>query len=234
MSTVVAINVDYVATGPGHLDRAICRVSLATAGVSVLDLVIRVPSVLDAMSVYTGLELADFERDDAVEHAAAVERTRACLAAYSNVLLVGHGFARCARGMQLVAGRDYHASVDVIELLRTWNRRFGHWNYYALPKICHVCSVDVPTNSRERALAMLSVYERLVGGPFATSAVKEQLQQLQYGKGFPESVSRKPPPPDGVCVWAYREDLCTCGQPILGSTLGTSRSDAPGEVRTSV
>jgi hypothetical protein len=146
------------------------------------------------------------------------------------VLLVGHGFARCARGMQLVAGRDYHASVDGIELLRSWNRRFGHWNYYALPKICHVCAVDVPKDSSERALAMLAVYERLVGGPFATSTVKEQLQQLQYGKGFPEAVSRKPPPPDGVCVWAYREDLCTCGQPILG----TSRSDPLGEVRTPV
>jgi hypothetical protein len=227
MHTVVAINVDYVATGAGHLDRAICRVSLATGGAVVLDLVVRVPNLRDAMSVYTGLVAADFDAPDAVDLACAVERTRGALAAFTSVLLVGHGLARCARGMQLLAGRDYHASVDVIELLRTWNRRFGHWNYYALPKICHVASVALPRNSSERAAAMLLVYEHLVCGPFATSAAKERLQQLQYSRGFPESVSRKPDPPDGVCVWAYRADLCTCGQAILGA----ARSEPQAEVR---
>ena len=215
MSTVVAINVDYVATGPGHLDRAICRVSLATAGVSVLDLVIRVPSVLDAMSVYTGLELADFEGADEFEE--VVKKTREALAQYKDVFLVGHGLARCARGMQLVAGRDYHSSVDVVELLRSWNRRFGHWNYYALPKICFVAGVETPRNSRDRALAMLAVYEYLVGGPFMLSSVKQRLQQLQYGRGFPAEVAAKPEAPAGVCVWAYREDLCVCGQTTLAS-----------------
>jgi hypothetical protein len=225
MSTVVAINVDYVATGTGHLDRAICRVSLATGGAVVLDLLVRVPIIRDTMGVYTGLELADFEGADDFEE--VVRRTREALAQYTCVVLVGHGLARCARGMQLVAGRDYTSSVDVIEALRSWNRRFGHWNYYALPKICHVASVDVPSDSKERALAMLAIYERLVAGPFAASAMKDKLQQLQYGRGFPEGVARKPPPPDGVCVWAYREDMCTCGQAILGA----ARSEPPGELR---
>ena len=223
-STVVAINVDYVATGTGHLDRAICRVSLATGGADVLDAVVRVPVIRDTMSVYTGLELVDFEGAD--EFADVVAKTREALAKYTDVLLVGHGLARCARGMQLVAGRDYQSSVDVIDLLRSWNRRFGHWNYYALPKICHVASVDVPRDSSERALAMLAIYERLQG-PFAASTMKDKLQQLQYGRGFPESVSRKPTPPDGVCVWAYREDMCTCGQPILGA----ARSEPACELR---
>ena len=225
INTVVAINVDYVATGAGHLDRAICRVSLATGGAVVLDLVVRVPIIRDTMSVYTGLELADFEGADDFEE--VVRKTREALAQYKDVFLVGHGLARCARGMQLVAGRDYHSSVDVIELLRSWNRRFGHWNYYALPKICHVAAVDVPRDSKERALAMLAIYERLVAGPFAASTMKDRLQQLQYSRGFPESASRKPAPPDGVCVWAYREDLCTCGQAILGG----ARSEPAAEVR---
>jgi hypothetical protein len=75
---------------------------------------------------------------------------------------------------------------------------------------------------------MLLVYEHLVAGPFATSAAKERLQHMQYSRGFPEPVSRKPAPPDGVCVWAYRPDLCTCGQPILGA----ARSEQQAEVRT--
>lgn len=215
MHTVVSLNVDYAANGPGHLDRAVCRVTLATAGAIVHDLVVRVPALLDPMTVYTGLVAEDFET--AVDLETAIERTRKELEARTDVMLVGHGLARAARAMELTMGKEYRVGVDLIEQLRTWNRRFEHWNYYALPKICFVAGAENPRNSRDRALAMLAVYEYLVCGPFMLSSVKQRLQQLQYGRGFPSEVAAKPEAPAGVCVWAYREDLCVCGQTTLAS-----------------
>jgi hypothetical protein len=217
MHTVVALNVDYAATGPGHLDRAVCRVTLATAGAPIHDLVVLVPTLVDPMTMYTGLVAADFESPDAVSLDVAIEMTRAELEKRKDVLLVGHGLARAARAMQLSSGKEYRVGVDLIDQLRTWNRRFGHWNYYALPKLCHVTGTETPRNSLDRALAMLAVYEHLVGGPFMLSSAKKRLQQLQYGRGFPADVAAKPDPPDGVCVWAYRDDLCVCGQPTLAA-----------------
>jgi hypothetical protein len=226
MHTVVSLNVDYAANGPGHLDRAVCRVTLATAGAVVHDLVVRVPALRDPITAYTGLVAEDFET--AVELETAIEMTRRELEARTDVLLIGHGLARAARAMQLSAGKEYRVGVDLIEQLRTWNRRFEHWNYYALPKICFVTGAGVPRDSRDRALAMLAVYEYLVGGPFMLSGVKQRLQQLQYGRGFPPAVAAKPEAPEGVCVWAYRDDLCVCGQPTLGGPApGGQPADAP-------
>jgi hypothetical protein len=218
MHTVVALNVDYAATGPGHLDRAVCRVTLATAGAPIHDLVVRVPSMRDPMTAYTGLVAADFDAPDAVDLDVAAERTRAELERRTDVLLVGQGLARAARALKLESGAHYLVGFDLIDELRTWNRRFGHWNYYALPKICHVAGAATPRNSLDRALAMLAVYEHLVGAPFVLTGARQRLQQLQYARGFPAAVSAKPEPPEGVCVWAYREDLCTCGQPTLAPT----------------
>ena len=229
MHTVVALNVDYAATGPGHLDRAVCRVTLATAGEPIHDLVVRVPTLLDPMTMYTGLVAADFEAPDAVSLDVAIERTRAELEKRKDVLLVGQGLSRAARAMDLSAGKEYRVGVDLIDQLRTWNRRFGHWNYYALPKICHVAGTGTPRNSLDRALAMLKVYEHLVGGPFLLSSAKQRLQQLQYARGFPPEVAAKPDPPDGVCVWAYRDDLCVCGQPTLFERAGALEKKEPSD-----
>ena len=217
MHTVVALNVDYAATGPGHLDRAPCRISIASAKTHIIDIVVRVPSLFDPMTMYTALSESDFDAPGVVELETAIEMTKDALAKFTSVILVGHGIARAARVLQLSVGREYQAGADVIEMLRTWNRRFGHWNYYALPKMCHVAGVPVPHNSAERALAMLALYERLVSGPFVASGMKDKLQLMQYSRGFPTEVATKPPPPDGVCVWAYRDDMCQCGQPTLGT-----------------
>jgi hypothetical protein len=146
----------------------------------------------------------------------AVEAVHALLAARLPVLLLGHSFGRSARSVRLQRGAHYAVGVDVVELLRTWNKRFGHWNFFALPKIAFVLGVAPPRDSAGRALALLDVYEKLLERPDVVGVCKAELQRMQYARGFPPEVADKPPTPPGVCVSAYNASECTCGQPLLG------------------
>ena len=213
--TVVALNVDYAATGRGHRDRAPCRVSLTTGAIVLVDAVLAVPGLYDTLAGYTQLSTA--EVDGGNDLALTAELVRAELQKAGKVMLVGHGLMRAMRSMQLVRGTHYESALDIVDFLKTWNRRFGHWNYYALPKIAHVLGVpSPPKNSLERAHALLRVYEQLVCDSLAPSRCTAELQRMQYGKLFPTEVASKPDTPTTVCVWAYDESNCFCGQPLLG------------------
>lgn len=225
---VVALNVDYSATGRGHLDRAPCRVTLATGEVVLVDEVLSVPGLYDTLSGYTQLSAAEVDAGrDPAETAALV---RAELAKMGRVMLVGHGLMRAIRSMQLVRGTHYDSALDLVDFLKTWNRRFGHWNYFALPKIAHVMALPSPPgNSLERARTLLRVYEQLVVDTLAPARCTAELQRLQYGKLFPAEVATKPEAPTTVCVWAYDENNCFCGQPLLGGKPGAAARDADAD-----
>jgi hypothetical protein len=226
---IVSLTVDYAATGPGHLDRAACRVSMAVQPATerepalALDVVVAVEPLHDPMSAYTALTREAIAGGE--PRAAAVARVRGLLATLAAAypsderVLVGHGLARAASqlGLEDVLRAERTSAVDVVELTRTWNRRFEHWNFYALPRLCHVLlgASAAPANSAERAIALAAVYARLAAAPGAVSAARARLQRLQYARGFPPAVVQKPVPPAGVCVWAYDEDACTCGQASL-------------------
>ena len=219
---VVALNVDYAATGKGHLDRAPCRVSLATGEVALVDAVLSVPGLYDTLAGHTQLSAA--EVDAGKDLAATAALVRAELEKQGKVMLVGHGLMRAIRSMQLVRGTHYESALDLVDFLKTWNRRFGHWNYYALPKIAHVLSLpSPPRNSLERAHTLLRAYEQLVRDSLAPSRCTAELQRMQYGKLFPAEVASKPDAPTTVCVWAYDESNCFCGQPLLGSKQSAAR-----------
>jgi hypothetical protein len=226
---VVSLNVDYSATGKGHLDRAPCRVTLATGEIVLVDEVLSVPGLYDTLSGYTQLSEAEVDAGrDLAETAALV---RAELVRMGKVMLVGHGLMRAMRSMQLVRGTHYDSALDLVDFLKTWNRRFGHWNYFALPKIAHVMSLPSPPgNSLERARTLLRVYEQLVVDTLAPARCTAELQRLQYGKLFPAEVATKPEAPTTVCVWAYDESNCFCGQPLLGGKAGAAGRDADADL----
>ena len=228
--TVVALNVDYAATGRGHLDRAPCRVTLSTGEVALVDAVLAVPGLYDTLAGYT--QLSAEEVDAGSELAETAAKVREELVKAGKVMLVGHGLMRAMRSMQLVRGTHYESALDLVDFLKTWNRRFGHWNYYALPKIAHVLSLpSPPRNSPERAHTLLRAYEQLVADSLAPARCTAELQRMQYGKLFPREVASKPDAPTSVCVWAYDESNCFCGQPLLGGKQPREQPLDPVELR---
>ena len=221
--SVVGISVDYAATGTGHMDRAPSRVCLARDGVVVLDILVAVPDLVDAMEAYTSiatetLREATTTLEDTI---ATVHSTLIAIGAVgpsgpqgpaNSVVLVGASMHRTVRVLGLVHGTHFNRIVDLVERTRTWNMRFGHWNYYSLQKIAYVCGIEVKQSALDRALCAVSVSDALATES-AVADVKMQLQTKQYARQFPAEITAKPE--TTVCTHAYNTELCFCGQPTL-------------------
>jgi hypothetical protein len=206
---LVAISVDYAATGTGHMDRAPSRICLAREGGVVFDSLVMVPNLFDAMEVYTDIttETLRCATDTAEDVKSAVHALLS-----PDDVIVGTSMHRTTRVLGLVHGVHFSRVVDLVERTRTWNARFGHWNYYSLPKIAHVCGVDAPSTARARAECAILVHDMLVVDSDA-ARVRSQLQSKQYARQFPPVITAKPE--TSVCTHAYNVDLCFCGQPTL-------------------
>ena len=230
--SVVGISVDYAATGTGHMDRAPSRVCLARDGVVVLDILVAVPDLVDAMEAYTSiatetLREATTTLEDTI---ATVHSTLIAIGAggpsgavgavgpsgpqgpANSVVLVGASMHRTVRVLGLVHGTHFNRIVDLVERTRTWNMRFGHWNYYSLQKIAYVCGIEVKQSALDRAMCAVSVSDALATES-AVADVKMQLQTKQYARQFPAEITAKPE--TTVCTHAYNTELCFCGQPTL-------------------
>ena len=206
---VVGLSVDYAATGTGHMDRAPSRVCLVRDGAVVFDSLIVVPGLVDAMEAYTTITT-----DDLRAAVATLDETIAAVHALLSPVevLVGTSMHRTARVLGLVHGAHYGRVVDLVERTRTWNARFGHWNYYSLNKIAYVCGIEIKSNARDRATCAVKVFDALAAES-AVSDAKAQLQIKQYARQFPSEITAKAD--TTVCTHAYNTDLCFCGQPTL-------------------
>lgn len=214
----VAVNVDYAATGQGHLDRSPCRISVVTRDVTLIDVLVSVEPLHSAMTPYTGVT-ADEIRASGVPLADAVAAVHAALTTIcgGRAVLVGYNTTKLCGWLRLERGVHYSTVVDVVELTRTWNRRFGHWNFYSLSKICYAIFGEEAAmpDSLARATAIYDAYAFTLSAPFAVADLRKKLQKLQYGKEFPACLTSKPVMCDSVCVWAYNDGECICGQPTL-------------------
>ena len=218
VSDAVAVNVDYAATGRGHLDRYPCRVSVVAKDVTLVDVLVSVDPLHSAMTPYTGLTVDEIQAAG-VPLADAVAAVHAALATVcgGRAVLVGYNTAKLCGWLKLERGVHYSALVDVVELTRTWNRRFGHWNFYSLAKICYAIFGEEAAmpHSLARATSLYDVYALAFSAPFAVADLRKKLQKLQYGKEFPDCITAKPATCDSVCVWAYNDGECICDQPTL-------------------
>lgn len=241
--TVVGISVDYAATGNGHMDRAPSRVCLARDGVVVLDILVAVPDLVDAMEAYTSIATETLREATTTleETIATVHSTLIAIGGATatngtagpagpvgagpggagpggptgpsnSVVLVGASMHRTVRVLGLLHGTHFNRIVDLVERTRTWNMRFGHWNYYSLQKIAYVCGIEVKQSALDRALCAVRVSEALASES-AVADVKMQLQTKQYARQFPAEITAKPE--TTVCTHAYNTELCFCGQPTL-------------------
>jgi hypothetical protein len=218
----VSISVDYAATGKGHMDRAPSRVCVAREGGVVFDSLVVVPDLFDSMEAYTSISI-DVLRC-ATETMEDVTRAVHALLSPDDVI-VGTSMQRTARALGLVHGVHFCRVVDLVERTRTWNMRFGHWNYYSLPKIAHVCGFDAPSTAHGRAECALLVHGAL-SSESAVADAKMMLQVKQYARQFPAEITAKPE--TGVCTHAYNAELCFCGQTNLSDRRAkTAQSRTP-------
>ncbi len=129
-TNLYSIDVECVATGKQHHDRAVAQISLVDWNCNpVLNLYVRPDkAVASYLSPLTGLsEQLLAAHGVPLAHALATLRTHLP----KDAVLVGQNIAKDVEWLGLVQGADFGSMVDLAALLRVWNPRFRSHTYFA-------------------------------------------------------------------------------------------------------
>ena len=126
---VYSIDVECVATGVQHHDRAVAQISLIDgSGQPQLNLYVRpaVP-VVSYITPLTGLTAAH------IEHGVPLETALQTLKAHlpKAAVLVGMNILKDVEWLGLQEGVDFGSMVDLAALLRVWNAKFGSFTFFS-------------------------------------------------------------------------------------------------------
>lgn len=125
-----SIDVECVATGVQHHDRAVAQISLVDANCNPrLNLLVRpdVP-VASYLTPLTGLTKEQLD-----QHGTTLQNALATLRAHlpKNAILVGQNIAKDVEWLGLQEGVDYGSMVDLAALLRVWNAQYRSFTYFS-------------------------------------------------------------------------------------------------------
>eukprot|EP00697_Spironema_sp_BW2_P015592 gnl/Spiro4/650_TR369_c0_g1_i1.p1 gnl/Spiro4/650_TR369_c0_g1~~gnl/Spiro4/650_TR369_c0_g1_i1.p1 ORF type:complete len:227 (+),score=36.01 gnl/Spiro4/650_TR369_c0_g1_i1:161-841(+) len=220
---IVSMDVECIATGRGHNDRAVARVSICVdAGGgrvdTVLDIMVAPPDglrIVSYLTPLTGISAADYERTPGRSFAEAQAAVRRCLG--PEVVLVGQSIQSDIGWLQLQAGRDYARCVDLAEVFKAYNPRYRSFNKFTLRHEATVlldvgrrgdqyhCSVD---DARSSVLLYLKY---VVDQPHLLEDAQQKLLKVRPEPSIAKQLGYTF---EGVCLAAFMPKLCTCGQPV--------------------
>ena len=209
---VCSIDVECVATGLQHHDRAVAQISLVDVHCNpCLNLLVRpaVP-VVSYLSPLTGLTQ---ERLDA--HGVPLEQAMVTLRQHlpKNAVLVGQNILKDVEWLGLKEGVDYGSMVDLVALLRVWNVQFRS---YTCMSQDHYASVWLGFTRTEHdshdavADAMLSMrlfhsYTQIQHDARAVHVMGERVLAQKPKPSF----AKRHPEWEGCCMG--NKQTCKCG-----------------------
>ena len=126
----MSIDVECVATGRSHNDREVCSVAVVDGKEKVL-LVKKVKPksrVVSYLTPLTGVRSGDLDDADSLED--VVLEVKALLG--PDVVLVGQGIKSDIEWLGLKQGKDYASIIDLGEMFKTYNSRYGNFSYFGL------------------------------------------------------------------------------------------------------
>lgn len=212
----LSVDVECVATGLGHNDRAPCRIAAVDEAEAVLlDVIIRVPGdIVSTLEPITGLNETAIQ--GGVDFEDALAQLRPFLGPY--VVLVGQSISHDIFWLGLERGVDYAYEIDLAECFRTWNDRYKAWNYFSLRKTAWgLLGVEFEEASfhdpKQDALLSIQLFNKFVKPGLHRQGAKT-LTRLLYSRQFPTFLKRNVTHIDGVCGSAYPGE-CICGQPPI-------------------
>ena len=126
----IALDVECVATGRRHDDRDVCLVAVVDANEKVIlkRKVKPEKPIVSYLTPLTGLQRGDL--DDGMRLSVVLREVKALLG--SDVVLVGQGVKSDIKWLQLAQGRDYDSVVDLADMFKVYNSRYGNYSYYSL------------------------------------------------------------------------------------------------------
>lgn len=206
-----SVDVECVATGPGHNDRALAHVAVVDQyGQCVLNVYIKpkVP-VVSYLPALTGLSEKDLSAGVSEEEALAAFRATIPPSA----VLVGQNILKDVEWLHLVEGQDFASMLDLAGLFAAKNPRFAGLTFFSL---AHEAKALLCMDQKEQhhpaidaylSIKLYQLYTILEKNPIELERAKKVLLDLPVDSAF----NRKNPVYDGVCMGNKRE--CKCGSP---------------------
>ena len=126
----IALDVECVATGRRHDDRDVCLVAIVDANEEVILKRKVKPDkpIVSYLTPLTGVKRGDL--DDGERLSVVLRDVKALLG--PDVVLVGQGMKSDIKWLQLEQGKDYDSVVDLGQMFKTYNSRYGNYSYYSL------------------------------------------------------------------------------------------------------
>ncbi len=128
----MSVDVECVATGKSHNDRAVCQVAVVDSDAHVLLNVYVRPdkAIVSFLTPITGISAGSFQAKQPISLEEAKARVYALLG--SDVILVGQGVENDIRWLGLQQGVHYSRAEDLSEHFKVYNPKYANWNFFSL------------------------------------------------------------------------------------------------------
>jgi RNA exonuclease 4 len=213
-SAVFCVDVECAATSKRHSDRTPISVALSNQKEDVLVFSCIKPKepVFSYLTPLTGVTEEDVLNGrpfvDIVNEIRQVLRGCDPLP-----LLVGNGIENDIRWLELVKGEDFSDFIDLAEMFKAWNPKYGQFNKYSLAHLCKqllgatIADIHCP---KEDAVLSVRLYNRFKDDKQALDRAKNSM----VGKVAPTTfVKKNNYRYEGVCMAAYYPEKCSCDAP---------------------
>jgi len=209
-----ALDVECIATGPRHDQRAVGQIALLDQFERVqLNLYVRpTEKVASYLPALTGLS-EEVCNTRGIPLDLAIQYVKAHLPA--NAILVGQGILKDVQWLGLEEGKDFGGLMDLAGLWRTFNPKFKNYSYFSLHhKSKCILGIEQqephsPVIDAQLSIRLFNVYKTLEQTP-------DQLQrahEIMLTTPVSESFAAKNPVYEGVCM-GYKRN-CRCGAPFF-------------------
>lgn len=211
---VYALDVECVATGPTHLDRAVAQIGLVDDQLRVV-LNLYVKPTFEVMSYLTPLTglTASLIDAEGVPLADALAKLREYLP--SSAVLVGTNIGQDVKWLGLRALDDYASLLDLSALFRVWDSSKKRYSYFSQDHVAKAWLGHARPSGQshdavgDSVISMMLLFEflRVRHNSQHLSSLREKTVQLPREPSFAVRHAVF----EGVCQGNRR--LCTCGAP---------------------
>lgn len=214
LSKYFSIDVECVATGLGHNDRAVAHISLVDQYENVLlNVYVRqIVPVASHLTPLTGLTAELLQtRGVSIEEAMAVLRQRLP----SNAIIVGQNIIADIRWLGLREGVDYESLLDLSGAYRVFNPKFNSFSYFSLAHEARVVlgvTMEGAHNAVTDAIVSIQLFNRY-NQLQSTPEEFEKVRAALIAAPLEASFAKKNPSFEGVCMG--NKKTCTCGQAFV-------------------
>ena len=211
-----AIDVECVATGVQHHDRAVAQISLVNASCeALLNLYVRPEKpVVSYLTPLTGLTAEHLDAHG-VPLAEAMATLRSQLP--PNSVLVGQNILKDVEWLGLVEGKDFGSMVDLAALLRAWNPKYGSFtmmsqdHYAGVWLGLHRTEADAHDAVADAIISM-RLFHAYAAVQYDAAAVAAQAARVLATPPKP-SFAKLNPVFEGCCQG--NKQTCKCGAPFF-------------------